>query len=227
MNRFVLLGVGALALAACSKPAPSDTATPAEPAAPATSAPAASAPAAPASPTLQPPSFDCAKAQSQAETLVCGDARLAALDRQLAALYKRVQTSPDELDIAAEQRGWIKGRDACSRAVDPHRCLVESYQTRLVELTINGGGIQVPATVEYRCDDNSKPVTAVFYNDIDPTAAVVSWGRDQAIVFPVPVTKDDNNGGRWGREGVDLRTHNEQTTLEFYGTTLQCQIARG
>ncbi|MCS4278640.1 lysozyme inhibitor LprI family protein [Stenotrophomonas rhizophila] len=227
MNRFVLLGVGALALAACSKPAPSDTATPAEPAAPATSAPAASAPVAPASPTLQPPSFDCTKAQSQAETLVCGDARLAALDRQLAALYKRVQTSPDELDIAAEQRGWIKGRDACSRAVDPHRCLVESYQTRLVELTINGGGIQVPATVEYRCDDNSKPVTAVFYNDIDPTAAVVSWGRDQAIVFPVPVTKDDNNGGRWGREGVDLRTHNDQTTLEFYGTTLQCQIARG
>ncbi|MCW6028278.1 lysozyme inhibitor LprI family protein [Stenotrophomonas sp. SRS1] len=227
MNRFVLLGVGALALAACSKPAPSDTATPAEPAAPATSAPAASAPAAPASPTLQPPSFDCAKAQSEAETLVCGDARLAALDRQLAALYKRVQTSPDELDIAAEQRGWIKGRDACSRAVDPHRCLVESYQTRLVELTINGGGIQVPATVEYRCDDNSKPVTAVFYNDIDPTAAVVSWGRDQAIVFPVPVTKDDNNGGRWGREGVDLRTHNDQTTLEFYGTTLQCQLARG
>lgn len=227
MNRFVLLGVGALALAACSKPAPSDTATPAEPAAPATSARAASAPAAPASPTLQPPSFDCAKAQSEAETLVCGDARLAALDRQLAALYKRVQTSPDELDIAAEQRGWIKGRDACSRAVDPHRCLVESYQTRLVELTINGGGIQVPATVEYRCDDNSKPVSAVFYNDIDPTAAVVSWGRDQAIVFPVPVTKDDNNGGRWGREGVDLRTHDDQTTLEFYGTTLQCQIARG
>ncbi|MBU2050844.1 MAG: DUF1311 domain-containing protein [Gammaproteobacteria bacterium] len=226
MNRFVLLGVGALALAACSKPAPSDTATPAEPAAPATSAPAASAPAAPDSPTLQTPSFDCTKAQSQAETLVCGDARLAALDRQLAALYKRVQTSPDELDIAAEQRGWIKGRDACSRAVDPHRCLVESYQTRLVELTLNAGGIQVPAKVEYRCDDNSKPVTAVFYNDIDPTAAVVSWGNDQAIVFPVPVTREENNGGRWGREGVDLRIHNDQTTLEFYGTTLQCQIAK-
>ncbi|MGX9191427.1 lysozyme inhibitor LprI family protein [Stenotrophomonas sp. Ker107b] len=226
MNRFVLLGVGALALAACSKPAPSDTATPAEPAAPATSPPAASAPVAPASPTLQPPSFDCTKAQSQAETLVCGDARLAALDRQLAALYKRVQTSPDELDIAAEQRGWIKGRDACSRAVDPHRCLVESYQTRLVELTLNAGGIQVPAKVEYRCDDNSKPVTAVFYNDIDPTAAVVSWGNDQAIVFPVPVTREENNGGRWGREGVDLRIHNDQTTLEFYGTTLQCQIAK-
>lgn len=224
MKRVVLLGLGALALAACSKPEPAD-----QPAMPSASeSPAAEAPAASSAPAAaqQSPSFDCAKAHSEAEQQVCGDARLAALDRQLAALYKRVQTSPDELDIAAEQRGWIKGRDACSRAVDPHRCLVESYQTRLVELTINGGGIQVPAKVEYRCDDNSKPVTAVFYNDIDPTAAVVSWGNDQAIVFPVPVTREENNGGRWGREGVDLRTHNDQTTLEFYGTTLQCQIAK-
>lgn len=224
MKRVVLLGLGALALAACSKPEPADhPATPSPSESPAADAPAASSAAAAAT---QSPSFDCAKAHSEAEKLVCGDARLAALDRQLAALYKRVQISPDELDIAAEQRGWIKGRDACSRAVDPHRCLVESYQTRLVELTINGGGIQVPAKVEYRCDDSSKPVTAVFYNDIDPTAAVVSWGNDQAIVFPVPVTREENNGGRWGREGVDLRTHNDQTTLEFYGTTLQCQIAR-
>jgi len=224
MKRVVLLGLGALALAACSKPEPAD-----QPATPSASElPAAEAPAASSAPAAaqQSPSFDCAKAHSEAEQQVCGDARLAALDRQLAALYKRVQTSPDELDIAAEQRGWIKGRDACSRAVDPHRCLVESYQTRLVELTINAGGIQVPAKVEYRCDDNSKPVTAVFYNDIDPTAAVVSWGNDQAIVFPVPVTREENNGGRWGREGVDLRIHNDQTTLEFYGTTLQCQIAK-
>lgn len=225
MKRVVLLGLGALALAACSKPEPAadHPATPSPSESPAVDAPAGSS-APPAA--TQSPSFDCTKAQSEAEKLVCGDARLAALDRQLAALYKRVQTSPDELDIAAEQRGWIKGRDACSRAVDPHRCLVESYQTRLVELTINGGGIQVPAKVEYRCDDNSKPVTAVFYNDIDPTAAVVSWGNDQAIVFPVPVTREENNGGRWGREGVDLRTHNDRTTLEFYGTTLQCQIAK-
>jgi uncharacterized protein len=222
MKRVVLLSLGALALAACSKPESADQAGPSATA----EAPTAAKPADPAAAATQSPSFDCAKAQSEAEKLVCVDPRLAALDRQLAALYKRVQTSPDELDIAAEQRGWIKGRDACSRAVDPQRCLVESYQTRLVELTINGGGIQVPAKVEYRCDDNSKPVTAVFYNDIDPTAAVVSWGSDQAIVFPMPVSKDENNGGRWGREGVDLRIHDDQTTLDFYGTTLQCQIAR-
>ncbi|MGE8217118.1 Membrane-bound lysozyme-inhibitor of c-type lysozyme [compost metagenome] len=221
MNRFVLLGVGALALAACSKPAPSDTAAPA----PAPTAPAAPA-AAPATgsataPTLQPPSFDCAKAASEAETLVCGDARLAALDRQLAALYKRVQTSPDELDIAAEQRGWVKGRDACWQAVDRHRCVLESYQTRIVELNIGSGTVAAPTPVQYQCDDASKPVSVVFYNELDPQAAVVSWGKDQAIVFPAQAA----SGSRYTREGVEFWEHQGEATLDFYGTALSCKAA--
>ncbi len=221
MNRFVLLGVGALALAACSKPAPSDTATPAPAPAPAatTPAPTTSPPATAAEPTLQPPSFDCAKAQSESEKLVCGDARLAALDRQLAALYKRVQTSPDELDIAAEQRGWVKGRDACWQAVDRHRCLVESYQTRIVELNIGSGGVPAPTPVKYQCDDASKPVSVVFYNELDPQAAVVSWGRDQAIVFPAQAA----SGSRYTREGVEFWEHQGEATLDFYGTTMSCK----
>lgn len=217
MNRFVLLGVGALALAACSKPAPSDTAAPA--ASPTATAPGAApaAPVAASDPTLQPPSFDCAKALSEAEKLVCGDARLATLDRQLAAVYQRVQSSPDELDIAAEQRGWIKARDACWQAVDRHRCLLEAYQTRIVELQI--GGMPVPAAVKYQCDDASKPVSVVFYNTLDPQAAVVHWGRDQAIVFPAQAA----SGSRYTREGVEFWEHQGEATLDFYGTTLSCK----
>ncbi len=219
MNRFVLLAVGALALAACSKPAPSDDAAAAPtPAAPAAPAPAANGPA-------QPPSFDCAKATGDAEKWVCTDAELSRLDVQLAERYKAAQASPDELDIAAEQRGWIKGRDACMRAVDPRRCLVEAYKTRLVELSIGVGGVPAPATVRYQCDDDSKPLSVVFYNDIDPAAALVRLGSDQAIVFPVATTPEAHDGGRWGREGVDLATHAGQTTLDFYGTTLHCQAA--
>ncbi|MCF7750873.1 MliC family protein [Bacillus subtilis subsp. subtilis] len=219
MNRFVLLGAGALALAACSKPAPSDTVAPA----PATSAPAPTAgtPPAPNEASLQAPSFDCAKAQSESEKLVCGDARLAALDRQLAALYKRVQTSPDELDIAAEQRGWIKGRDACWQAVDRHRCLLESYQTRIVELNIGSGGVPAPRPVQYQCDDAAKPVSVVFYNELDPQAAVVSLGKDQAIVFPAQAA----SGSRYTREGVEFWEHQGEATLDFYGTTMRCKAA--
>lgn len=221
MNRFVLLGVGALALAACSKPAPSDTTAPSP--SPATDTPAAvlDPSSAPPEASLQAPSFDCTKAQSESEKLVCGDARLAALDRQLAALYKRVQTSPDELDVAAEQRGWVKGRDACWQAVDRHRCLVESYQTRIVELNIGSGSVPAPPPVQYQCDGATKPVTVVFYNELDPQAAVVSLGKDQAIVFPAEAA----SGSRYTREGVEFWEHQGEATLDFYGTTMSCKAA--
>lgn len=219
MNRFVLLGVGALALAACSKPAPSEQTAPATTEKPATTAPVSATPA-PATPALQAPSFDCAKAQSEAEKQVCADAGLSALDRQLAALYKRVQTSPDELDIAAEQRGWVKGRDACWQAVDAKRCLVESYQTRIVELNIASGSVPAPKPVGYTCEGNSKPVTVVFYNDITPQAAIIRWGNDQAIVFPAEAA----SGSRYTREGVAFWEHQGEATLDFYGTALSCKV---
>ncbi|MEG2804573.1 MliC family protein [Stenotrophomonas sp.] len=226
MNRFVLLGVGALALAACSRPAPSDDGASAPASAPGATAPSPPPPtaapvAAPAEPALQPPSFDCHQARGDAEVLVCGDARLAALDRQLAALYKRVQTSPDELDIAAEQRGWVKGRDACWQAVDRHRCLVESYQTRIVELNIGSGAVAAPVPVRYQCDDASKPLSVAFYNGLEPQAAVVSWGKDQAIVFPAASA----SGSRYTREGVAFWEHQGEATLDFYGTALHCKAA--
>lgn len=226
MNRFVLLGVGALALAACSRQAPSDDGASAPAPAPSANAPSTPPPSAapgvtPAEPALQPPSFDCHQARGDAEVLVCSDARLAALDRQLAALYKRVQSSPDELDIAAEQRGWVKGRDACWQAVDRQRCLLESYQTRIVELSIGSGAVAAPVPVQYQCDDASKPLRVAFYTGLDPQAAVVSWGKDQAIVFPAASA----SGSRYTREGVVFREHQGDATLEFYGTTLHCKAA--
>lgn len=217
MNRIVLTVAVALVLAGCSR-SPEAT-DPAASAAPARTAPVA-LPAAPSDTATASPSFDCAKATSDAEKWVCTDEGLAALDRQLAAQYKRVQTAPDELDIAAEQRGWIKGRDACTRAVDPRQCLREAYQTRLVELTVNSGGVRASATGTYRCDDAAKPLKVVFYNDIDPAAAIVTLGTDQAIVFPI----ESASGSRYGREGVEFWEHQGEATLDFYGTALRCTV---
>lgn len=220
MNRFVLIGLGALALAAC-KPAPTD------PVAPAATAPANESPkpvATAETPAVaaagQGPSFDCAKAASDAEKTVCGDARLSALDRQLAALYKAAQTGPGELDVAAEQRGWIKGRDACWQAVDANRCLVESYQTRIVELRLSSSSAPAAKAVQYTCDDASKPLSVVFHNELDPQVAVVRLGRDQAITFAAPSA----SGARYTREGVEFWEHQGEATLDFYGTRLSCKV---
>jgi uncharacterized protein len=56
-----------------------------------------------------PPSYDCSKAASIQEHLICGDARLSALDDTLAALYKsHVARSRKSSRPKAEQADWVK-----------------------------------------------------------------------------------------------------------------------
>lgn len=213
-----------LLLAACSSPV-----APVETGSVAAAPPPAAAPATPASmpaPASEPapsagPSFDCAQAQGEVEKLVCADPELARLDRQLAERYARVKDVPDAQAVVAQQRGWVKGRDDCWKADDKPLCVREAYLTRLAELAINGGGVVVPTPVEYRCDDNSRPLTAVFYNDLDPQVAVITWGNDQAIAFPQPAA----SGARYGRTGLDFREHQGEVKVDFYGNALTCRPA--
>ena len=217
MKRPLLVGLAALALAACSKPESTPTESPAQP--PVAAEPTAPAVPAPAPAPAQGPSFDCNQASSDAETQVCNDAELSALDRRLAGLYKAAQTSPDELDIAAEQRGWIKGRDACWQAVDARRCLVEAYQTRIVELQIATTPGPAPAAVSFVCEGSDKPLAVTYYNAFEPNAAVIRLGKDQAIAFLAPAA----SGARYTREGVEFWEHQGEVTLAFYGTRLSCR----
>ena len=64
------------------------------------------------------PSFDCAKAGTSAEEMVCADADLARLDRLVADRYAAAMAAARGLDAGADeaeaelrayQRGWIKG----------------------------------------------------------------------------------------------------------------------
>jgi uncharacterized protein len=202
-----------LLLAACAPETPAPAATAPAPA-PAATAPAANVAAPETTPALAPPSFDCAKAASEAEKLVCTDAELAALDRQLATRYAEAKDADP-----AMQRGWVKGRDECWKADDARLCVLESYRTRLVELAIHAPGLVVPKAVEYRCDDNSKPFTMTFYNDLDPAAAVMTWGNDQAIVFPQPAA----SGAKYGRGGIEYWEHQGEASVDFFGNKLSCR----
>jgi uncharacterized protein YecT (DUF1311 family) len=87
------------------------------------------------------PSFDCAKAVSPDEKLICSDPTLADLDRELAARYRqRIESAAPAgiKQIQAAQAAWLKARGAgCaqSRAA----CLKSAYEARLRELIPSGG----------------------------------------------------------------------------------------
>lgn len=73
-------------------------------------------------------SFDCTKAGSAVEKMICDSARLSELDVQLAAAYKKAKTKVfDAEQLLSSQRQWIKQRNLCN----VEECLLISYFERL------------------------------------------------------------------------------------------------
>ncbi|MEG1039874.1 MAG: MliC family protein [Pseudomonas sp.] len=170
------------------------------------------------------PSFSCDKAEGVA-LKVCQSPQLSKLDRELAALYKRVLGQADsesQKQLKATQRGWIKGRDECWKASDIDACVLEQYQVRIVKLQIQSGAVQVPAAVEFDCNDDSKAFTAVFYNTLEPQAAVLTYGDDQTIAIAQPSA----SGSKYGAQGVEFWEHQGEAKVKWYGAELTCQVAR-
>ncbi len=78
-------------------------------------------------------SFDCAKAGTTVEKLICSSKDLAALDIDLAQRYKSLMTLSDENGKSLtrnEQRDWIRERNKCNSV----NCLARSYKDRISEL---------------------------------------------------------------------------------------------
>ena len=219
-----VFAVAILLLAGCSAgtetpvAAPVDASSP--PPAPA-SGPATPATSDAAAAVAVSPSFDCSTSTGEFEQMVCKDPALAALDRQLAdTLAQALAKATDKDTLQATQRGWIKGRDDCWKADDKPACVREAYIVRIVDLRIQHNLVVIPSAVEYRCDDNSKPFTATFYND-EPRAALLTWGNDQAIVPAAPSA----SGARYAADGVEFWEHQGEARVDFFGNKLTCKPA--
>lgn len=171
------------------------------------------------------PSFDCAKAAGATETLICKDAALAALDKELAALYPKAlaNLSPEQLKTEkAMQRGWIKGRNDCWKAKDLRQCVEENYQQRITELQIKGGQLTVPTPVDYQCGKNLT-LSTYFYNDAKLPAAVINLSegdsQQQVLAYEAPSA----SGARYEGQNLSLFTKGDEASLERYGQlTLSC-----
>ena len=79
------------------------------------------------------PSFDCKKATSGQDRMVCEDRELSSLDVELNILYSKArENSSDKNILKAEQLDWFKySRNSCSDA----SCLKNSYKKRIAQLS--------------------------------------------------------------------------------------------
>lgn len=94
----------------------------------------------PAAPTTYQTSFDCSKARSASERLICEDADLAELDRATAATFQKAKASATDQKEFAQmiRRNWNWRNKNC---VDK-ACLMAWYadEQRQLEEVINGSG---------------------------------------------------------------------------------------
>ncbi|PUA29735.1 MAG: hypothetical protein B0W54_03970 [Cellvibrio sp. 79] len=79
--------------------------------------------------TLQAASFDCTKAGTSVEKIICSNPAASSLDEQLNAVYKSaIDKSLDKESLKRQQRTWLKNsRNVCSN-VD---CVIAAYSDRI------------------------------------------------------------------------------------------------
>ncbi|MDM0012741.1 MliC family protein [Variovorax sp. J22P168] len=143
------------------------------------------------------PSFDCAKARPDSVDLkVCADPLIAALDAEMARLYR---LATDSRGIRKSQPGWLRQRDACHANADEANCLRDSYLARIDELRArsraaraNRNGISLgPFT--YRCQGIDGQISVTFVNTDPAFARVRNKERVQVLQQEI-----SGSGARYG-----------------------------
>lgn len=82
--------------------------------------------------SVQAASFDCAKAQTEVERLICESPDLGKLDEKLAAIYENVIKSGNQAQSIKKSQGeWLRDRNECIEA----SCLKQAYSDRIFELS--------------------------------------------------------------------------------------------
>lgn len=115
------------------------------------------------------PSFDCAKANTNAEKLVCSDDELARLDNELANAYKNARNSLDNASkkqLTNEQKSWLKTYNQCT----DKECVKYHLQMRIQALQSSGAkaGLRLNTNDEYvnlRRSPSGEILTTIYKSD--------------------------------------------------------------
>lgn len=87
-----------------------------------------------APPSVYAVSFDCGKAHTVTEKLICSQPELGELDSSMARVYRNLKHrthASKKIVLVKEQRAWLKKkRDRCSNVV----CIAQAYKLRQLEL---------------------------------------------------------------------------------------------
>jgi uncharacterized protein len=133
------------------------------------------------------PSFSCNQANNRTiEKLICQNNELSALDRKLSGVYAaavKKATNEHPPLLKAEQIGWIKGRNECSRSTDREACIREYYLLRIAELQARYQLVPSFGPVGFHCDGNASHEINVTFFKTDPPSLIAERGDSSSTMF--------------------------------------------
>ena len=136
------------------------------------------------------PSFDCEKARSIVEKLICSNDELANLDRGVAAFYKNAIRNESKADKARKrkiQRRWVKTRERCGSSANPIICIRDLYQQRIDELSNTDNPItEITRKTRFLSGAGHMGYYANYY--------ILNSKREKGMVFTANVKSIDNIG---------------------------------
>lgn len=163
-------------------------------------------------------SFDCARAKTQTEKLICSDTELSRLDDEMAANYKAVLLDPTRAEVITQaQKLWLKERNACVS----DSCVLRSYLGRLS--TLNGYGYEREAQ---RLD----AVRALIASELAPRPAKTNdQYRQEGTTAPScnAMLQDLLAGKYQAIEPVQIRDKHDPTVREQFLDSTEVQELHG
>jgi uncharacterized protein len=133
------------------------------------------------------PSFTCQeKSLNKVEKMICAHPELVKLDNQLNIVFKLVLSQTNNKlhsKLKSEQRGWIKGRDACLNIANQIVCIQNSYQYRIAELEARYGLLEAIGPIFYVCDDRPSDEIIVKFYPTSPASLIAERGEQTAFMI--------------------------------------------
>lgn len=136
--------------------------------------------------TKSTPSFNCTKAKSSIETLICETPDLAILDNKLQGIYQAAQKKARNQHpplLKAEQRGWIKGRNDCWKSETPKDCVNQAYQLRIAELQARYQLVPQLGPFRYQCGASPADELFVTFHQTEPPTLIAERGDKLSLMY--------------------------------------------
>ncbi|WP_346837086.1 MliC family protein [Microbulbifer sp. SAOS-129_SWC] len=162
-----------------------------------------------AEPRAFSPSYDCSAVEAGSiEALICADRALASLDRKLGEVYRAAQqkaVNEHPPTLKAEQRGWIKGRNACWKSDDQRKCVADSYRQRIAGLQARYRLVPGTGPVFYACGGNPANEIVVTFFKTEPRTLIAERGDSTSLMYLQPSASGTRYRGRnesfWEHQG--------------------------